>query len=108
MLARIWHGVTSTEKADEYLDYLNRTGIPDYLATPGNRGAFVLRRIEGARAHFSTVSLWDSIESIKRFAGEEYERARYYPEDADFLLEFEPAVQHWEVNGDVTNSNNHQ
>src|SRR5262245_65327274 len=34
MLARIWRGVTSAEKADEYLDYLNRTGIPDYRATP--------------------------------------------------------------------------
>ena len=54
MLARIWHGVTLTEKADEYLDYLNRTGIPDYRATPGNRGAFVLRHVDGERAHFHT------------------------------------------------------
>jgi heme-degrading monooxygenase HmoA len=96
MLARIWHGVTLAEKADEYLDYLNRTGIPDYLATPGNRGAFVLRRIDGDRAHFLTISLWDSLESIKGFAGDDYERARYYPEDEKFLLEFEPAVQHYE------------
>jgi heme-degrading monooxygenase HmoA len=96
MLARIWHGVTLAEKADEYLDYLNRSGIPDYQATPGNRGAFVLRRIEGERAHFLTVSLWDSLESIKRFAGEDYERARYYPEDEKFLLEFEPTVEHYE------------
>jgi heme-degrading monooxygenase HmoA len=96
MLARIWHGATSAEKADEYLYYLNRTGIPDYLATPGNRGAFVLRRIEGERAHFLTVSLWDSLESVKGFAGEDYERARYYPEDVDFLLEFEPTVRHYE------------
>jgi heme-degrading monooxygenase HmoA len=108
MLARIWHGVTLAEKADEYLDYLNRTGIPDYLATPGNRGAFVLRRLDGARAHFLTVSLWDSLESIKGFAGEDYERARYYPEDGNFLLEFEPAVQHWEVNGDVVYPDNHR
>jgi heme-degrading monooxygenase HmoA len=75
MLARIWHGVTLAEKADEYLDYLNQTGIPDYRATPGNRGAFVLRHFDGERAHFLTISLWDSLESIKRFAGEDYERA---------------------------------
>ncbi|HEU0174875.1 MAG TPA: antibiotic biosynthesis monooxygenase [Blastocatellia bacterium] len=96
MLARIWHGVTLAEKADEYLAYLNRTGVPDYLATPGNRGASVLRRLDGERAHFLTVSLWDSLESIKRFAGEDYERARYYAEDGKFLLEFEPTVQHYE------------
>jgi heme-degrading monooxygenase HmoA len=96
MIARIWHGETSDEKADEYLDYLNRTVVPDYRATPGNRGAFVLRSIEGDRAHFLTISLWDSLESIKRFAGEDYERARYYPEDEKFLLEFEPAVGHYE------------
>jgi len=96
MLARIWHGVTAAEKADEYLDYLNQTGVPDYLATPGNRGAFTLRRVEGGRAHFLTISLWDSLESIKGFAGEDYERARYYPEDPNFLLEFEQKVQHYE------------
>jgi hypothetical protein len=56
----------------------------------------VLRRIEGDRAHFLTLSLWDSLESIKGFAGEDYECARYYPEDERFLLEFEPVVRHYE------------
>jgi heme-degrading monooxygenase HmoA len=96
MLARIWHGIILAEKADEYLDYLNQTGIPDYRATPGNRGAFVLRRVDGERAHFLTISLWDSLESIKRFAGDDYERARYYAEDGKFLLEFEQTVAHYE------------
>ncbi len=53
MLARIWHGITPATKADEYLDYLNKTGIPDYRQTKGNRGAFVLRRIEGDKAHYA-------------------------------------------------------
>jgi len=96
MIARIWHGTTTAANAGAYLDYLNRTGIPDYRATQGNRGAVVLRRIEGDEAHFLTLSLWDSLEAIKQFAGEDYERARYYPEDKEFLLEFEPAVRHYE------------
>ncbi|HEV8591851.1 MAG TPA: hypothetical protein VGQ55_07090, partial [Pyrinomonadaceae bacterium] len=50
-------------------------------------------------AHFFTLTFWDSYEAIKRFAGKNYERARYYPEDKDFLLEFEPNVQHFEVFG---------
>jgi hypothetical protein len=97
MIARIWHGVTAAAKTEEYLDYLNRTGVPDYRATEGNRGVYVLRRIEGERAHFLTLSFWGSIEEIQRFAGPDPERARYYPEDKEFLLDFEPTVAHYEV-----------
>jgi heme-degrading monooxygenase HmoA len=97
MLARIWHGVTSVDLADEYFDYLKQTGLKDYRATPGNRGVYLLRRIEGERAHFLTLTFWDSVQSIQAFAGKEIERARYYPEDARFLDELEPAVAHYEV-----------
>ncbi|HXV41925.1 MAG TPA: antibiotic biosynthesis monooxygenase [Anaerolineae bacterium] len=97
MIARIWHGITPAAKADAYLDFLNQSGVPDYQATPGNRGVYVLRRIEGDVAHFTLISLWDSMEAIKQFAGPEPEQARYYPEDKDFLLEFEPTVTHHEV-----------
>lgn len=97
VIARMWHGVTPAEKADEYVKYLNETGVPDYQATEGNRGVFVLRRIEGDRAHFITLSLWESLDAIRGFAGDDVERARYYPEDEDFLLEFEPTVTHYEV-----------
>ncbi len=99
MICRIWHGITPAPKADDYLDYLHRTGIPDYRRTKGNLSAFVLRRIEGEQAHFLTVSFWDSIESIKRFAGDDHERARYYPEDRSYLIALEPTVQHFEVSG---------
>ena len=97
MIARIWHGMTPAAKADEYVEYLNRTGVPDYRAVEGNLGVYVLRRIEGERAHFLTLTFWDSVDSIKRFAGEDYEKARYYPEDEDFLLEFEEKVTHYDV-----------
>jgi heme-degrading monooxygenase HmoA len=97
MIARIWHGVTAAAKSDEYLDYLRATGVPDYRATEGNRGVYVLRRIEGERAHFLTVSLWESIDEIKGFAGSNPEKARYYPKDEEYLLDFEPTVVHYEV-----------
>jgi heme-degrading monooxygenase HmoA len=97
MIVRIWHGVTAAAKADEYLDYLWATGVPDYRGTEGNRGVYFLRRIEDDRAHFLTVSFWESIEAIKRFAGSNPEIARYYPEDEVFLLDFEPTVEHYEV-----------
>ena len=97
MIARIWHGEVVPEKADEYLDYLNRTGVPDYRATEGNRGLYVLRRIEEDRAHFLTVSFWESMQKVENFAGADPGRARYYPEDGRFLLRFEPHVRHYEV-----------
>jgi heme-degrading monooxygenase HmoA len=97
VIARMWHGVTAAERADEYLDYLNETGVPDYRETEGNRGVYVLRRIEGDKAHFLTVSFWGSIEEVKAFAGPDPEKARYYPEDEEFLLEFEPRVKHYDV-----------
>jgi heme-degrading monooxygenase HmoA len=97
MIARIWHGVTPAAKADEYLDFLNRSGVPDYQRTPGNRGVYVLRRLEGDRAHFLTLTFWDSLKAIEGFAEEDVEKAKYYPEDKDFLLEFEPKVVHYDV-----------
>jgi len=93
----MWHGVTAAERADEYLDYLNETGVSDYRETEGNRGVYVLRRIERDRAHFLTVSYWGSIEEVKAFAGPDPEKARYYPEDEGFLLEFEPQVKHYDI-----------
>ena len=97
MLARLWHGITPASKADEYVDYLNKTGIGDYKATEGNLGVQLLRRIEGEQAHFLIITFWESVEAIKKFAGEDYEKARYYPEDQDFLIEFEEKVVHYEV-----------
>jgi len=97
MIARTWHGVTPLAKAGEYLDYLHRTGIPDYRAIERNRGVYVLRRLDGDQAHFLLIPLWDSMAAIRRFAGEDVEQARYYPQDPDYLLELEPTVTHYEV-----------
>jgi heme-degrading monooxygenase HmoA len=89
--------MTEASKADEYFDYLNKTGVPEYRATPGNPGVYVLRRVEGETARFLLLTLWESEEAIKRFAGADTEIAKYYPEDEQFLLELEPTVTHYEV-----------
>jgi heme-degrading monooxygenase HmoA len=97
MIARTWHGVVPESKADAYFEYLQRTGIPDYKATPGNRGVIVLRRVSDGYAHFYLTSFWDSWDAIRAFAGDDVERARYYPEDGEYLIELEPNVTHYEV-----------
>ena len=97
MIARSWDGVTPAAQADEYADYVRRTGVTDLAATDGNLGVYLLRRREGERARFRVLSLWDSMEGVRRFAGDDAERARYYPEDARFLLALEPHVEHFDV-----------
>ena len=97
MIARLWRGVVPEAMADEYLRYLETTGLKEYRSTRGNRGVYVLRRIERGRAEYLLVSLWESMAAIRRFAGDDVEKAVYYPEDEEFLLELEPKVVHYEV-----------
>ncbi len=97
MIARIWSGRTPESKADRYLSYLKKTGVKDYQSTKGNRGVYVLRRTIDANAEFTLISLWDSMEAIRGFAGPDVDKAVYYPEDKDFLLELEPKVSHYQV-----------
>ena len=97
MIARIWHGLTKAARADAYLEFLKERAVPDYQKIPGNRGVFILRRLDGDEAHFLTLTHWDSLEVIEAFAGANISRAKYYPEDAQFLLEFEPTVEHYEL-----------
>jgi heme-degrading monooxygenase HmoA len=85
------------DQAEEYLDYVKRTGVPGLGSTPGNLGVMVLRRVEQGHAHFLLISFWESFEAISRFAGPEVERARYYPDDEEYLIELEPTVTHYEV-----------
>ena len=85
MIARNWHGRVPANRGDAYHAYLVRTGLKDYASTPGNRGMQVLRRTEGDVAHFLLITFWDSLDSIRAFAGPDYEQARYYPEDAGDL-----------------------
>ena len=96
-ITRIWHGIIKAEYAEEYLDYVIRVGVAGYKSIKGNLSVEVLRRIEDDKCHFWTISKWDSIESIKKFAGEDYQKAKYYAEDEKYLLEFEPNVMHCET-----------
>jgi heme-degrading monooxygenase HmoA len=97
MIARTWAGATRAADADAYLDYLHATGLSAYRATPGNRGVLALRRVEGDRAEFLLLSLWDSEDAIRRFAGDDIGRAVFYAEDERFLVARDEQVNHYEV-----------
>ena len=97
VIARTWRGWTRADDADAYVEYLQRTGIPEYRATEGNRAAYILRRNVGERTEFVTLTLWESLDAVRGFAGEDVDRAVFYPEDDRFLVDRETTVAHFEV-----------
>ena len=99
MIIRMWHGRVNHDKAESYRRFLVERAIPDYQSVQGNLGVKILQRREEDSTHFITMTSWESLEAIKAFAGEDVEKAKYYPEDDGFLLEFEPTVVHYEVVG---------
>ena len=97
MTARIWRGATSAADGDAYAAYLEDTGVREYRATPGNKGVLVLRQEVDGLARFTIVSLWESLDAIRAFAGDDAERAVFYPEDDRYLVERELTVTHHQV-----------
>lgn len=102
MIARSWRGAVRTEDAARYADYIRDTGLAAYAATPGNRGAWMLRRdLDGGVTEYVTFSLWDSMDAVRAFAGDDPEQAVFYPEDDAFLVERDTRVRHYQVAHEV-------
>jgi len=97
VIARTWRGATRAADLEPYTSYLFETGIAAFRATPGNAGAFVLRRVAGDRAEFIVLSLWDDESAVRRFAGDDPGRAVFYSADDAFLVVRDMHVDHWEV-----------
>ena len=96
-VARLWRGSTKTGDADHYLEYLRATGLAGYARTAGHRETITLRRMHDGRAEFLLVSLWDSMDAVREFAGDQPEQAVFYPEDDRFLVARDDRVTHFDV-----------
>jgi heme-degrading monooxygenase HmoA len=97
MIARTWKGTVRRVDAEKYAEYIRETGFAEYGQTPGNRGAWMLRRDEDERTEFITLSLWESEDAIRAFAGDDIEAAVLYPEDERYLIGGESTVAHYQV-----------
>jgi len=98
MIARIWRGWVRTEDRAAYVEYIEQTGLAEYRSTQGNEGAWMLARDLGdGRTEIVTLSFWASRNAIRGFAGDDIERAVYYPEDDRYLVDHDPTVSHFEV-----------
>ena len=97
MIVRMWHGMVKAAKADEYAEFMKERAAPDYGSVDGLKKILFLRNVEADIAHFLLVTFWESMDSVKRFAGDRPEKAKYYHEDDDFLLEKEETSALYEV-----------
>jgi hypothetical protein len=98
VIARIWRGWVRTADRSAYVDYIERTGMAEYRRTAGNQGAWMLARDLGdGRTEIVTFSFWASREAIRGFAGDDIDRAVFYPEDDRYLVDREATVTHYEV-----------
>ncbi|WP_258000110.1 antibiotic biosynthesis monooxygenase family protein [Fischerella thermalis] len=86
-----------TSKADDYYAYLVEAGIKKIESIPGNLGAQVFRRTHGNITEFTVISYWESLDAIRKFAGNDIEKTRHLPRDKEYLLELEPNVKHFQV-----------
>jgi heme-degrading monooxygenase HmoA len=96
-IMRLWHGKVAIEKADGYEKFIISRAAPDYDSVDGLLKLYFQRRNENTIVHFLLVKIWDSMESVKKFAGEHPEKAKYYPEDDDYLLEKEETSALYEI-----------
>jgi heme-degrading monooxygenase HmoA len=98
VIARMWRGWVRTADRNAYVAYVEDTGMAHYRRTPGNRGAHMLTRdLDDGRTEIVTLSFWESREVIRGFAGDDIDRAVFYPEDDRYLVDRETTVTHYEV-----------
>lgn len=101
MISRTWHGVVRKEMRDAFEKYEYETGIKDARALKGNRGAYLKIVEQGEYAHFFICTKWDSMESVKEYAGNNPTVTVTYPEDEEHgLLISDPIVIMQEVTDD--------
>ena len=97
MIARIWKGQTKLEHLEAYEAFMKKRAIPDYTQTEGFEKLIFLKRSDDQFAYFELITFWENLQVIKNFAGEDLKKAKYYPEDENFLIDFPEEVIHYEV-----------
>jgi heme-degrading monooxygenase HmoA len=96
MIARLWHGYTNPENAPAYHDMLLKSILPGIHRIAGYKGSYVLRRDAGQEVEFVTITLWESVEAIREFAGPDYDRCVIAPEAAHLLTRHDERSTHYD------------
>ncbi len=97
MIARIWKGRAIPAKAPAYFRHVTETVFPSLAKLAGHRGAWLLRREAEEQIEFIALTLWDSVDAIKAFAGDDISVAIVEPEGRAALAAFDNFASHYEV-----------
>ena len=97
MISRIWHGWTGPDEAGAYEQLLRSEILPGIHRVPGYLGATLLRRDLGEEVEFVTITVFDSLDAVRTFAGEDYEVAVVPPEAGRLLRRFDERSAHYET-----------
>jgi heme-degrading monooxygenase HmoA len=97
MIARMWRGFAFPEKADEYVKHLQNSVLPELRQIDGFQGVYLMRKDSTEAVEFTVLTLWESMDDIHKFAGENAEVAVVAPEAQPLFREYDPTVRHFEV-----------
>lgn len=97
MIARLWHGWTTREKADEYEELLRSRILPGIHRVRGYKGSYLLRKDGEDEVEFVTLTFFESMDAVREFAGEDYRTAVVPPEARLLLSRFDATSEHYET-----------
>jgi heme-degrading monooxygenase HmoA len=97
VIARHWRGWTEPRNADAYEALLTRKVLPGLKRIQGYCGGYVFRSDSPAESEFVVINLFDSLESVKAFAGADYRTPVFEPEARALLSRIEPVARHYQV-----------
>lgn len=97
MIIRIWHGYTSRANADAYEHLLRSKILPGIHCVAGYQGSYLLRKAAGDEVEFITLTLWDSLDAIREFAGDDQSHAVVPEEARKLLTRFDQRSEHYEA-----------
>jgi uncharacterized protein len=97
MIVRMWSGRATPENSGQYIEHATKNVFPALAAIRGHRGAYMLRRAVDGVVEFVVLTLWDSMDAIRKFAGAKPENAVVEPEARAVLIAFDESVTHFEV-----------
>lgn len=97
MIGRMWHGWADRDTADGYEEIFKREVQQELDRVAGYRGAYLLRRDDGDGVEFVTLTLFDSLDAVRAFAGEKYETAVVLPAAQALLRDFDRTARHYQV-----------
>ena len=97
MIARVWRGLALREKVGDYPDHLQKNVFPELYQIDGYRGAYVLRRDLPDDVEITVQTLWESMDAIREFAGQDITAAVVAPAARPLFRSFEVTVTHYEI-----------